>query len=200
MRKIFIAVLISTLCSAQVVLRGGAKITGKTAMSSGAVTLPNNWTSRSTGVNVPGGGASIVRALNMDTTFTHVNPGTFGDGIQNDGSNFQDSLDTANVADTYAGAGALKLNAPQGALGNTSGNLHFNAKSDLSVQFGPGQEFYVQFRERIGSEYLTIGNWPNTEGFKSVIISEGDRTPSYDAQSCSDNPDEIVFTAERCSG
>jgi hypothetical protein len=190
--RIFIIIVFAfSMALCQTKIAGNAQLKGNASFG---LYVPNNWASRSTGINVAGGSSSIVRALNMDSSFTRIGTGTFGDGIQSDGSTFQDSLDTVTVADSYAGAGSLKLNVPLGALGNTSGNLHFNAKSDMSVQFGPGQEFFVQFRERIGSEYLTIGNWPTTEGFKSIIISEGDRAAgSYDAQSCSDNPDEIVL-------
>jgi hypothetical protein len=53
---------------------------------------------------------------------------------------------------------------------------------DLSVQFDSGQEFFVQWRQRLGADFLTTDYSPG-DGWKQVIIGEGSR-PGQPVYSC----------------
>lgn len=83
---------------------------------------------------------------------------------------------------TASGAGSLKFTVPANAAADTSGSYWANFSDDLSVQFDSGEEFFVQWRQRFGAEFLTTDYSPG-EGWKQVIIGEGSR-PGDPAYSC----------------
>jgi hypothetical protein len=66
----------------------------------------------------------------------------------------------------------------------TPGSLNFSNTDSYPVQFGQGEEFYVQWRQRFSPEFLNT-NYTGGGGWKQAIIGEGDRTgvPAY---SCTD--------------
>jgi hypothetical protein len=64
----------------------------------------------------------------------------------------------------------------------TPGSLNFSPSNPYPVQFGEGEEFYVQWRQRFSAEFLAT-NYTGGGGWKQVIIGEGDRT-GVPAHSC----------------
>jgi hypothetical protein len=88
------------------------------------------------------------------------------------------------VTDVKAsGAGSLRFEVPTRSPANTSGSFALNFADDLTVQFGEGQEFYVQWRQRLSPEFLTP--YTGGGGFKQIVIGEGDR-PQAKAYSCTE--------------
>lgn len=87
------------------------------------------------------------------------------------------------VGDVKAsGAGSLRFEIRAGTAADTSGSYWQNFSDDLSVQFGEGQEFFVQWRQRFSPEFLRT-NYAGGGGWKQAIIGEGDR-PGVRVYSC----------------
>jgi hypothetical protein len=97
--------------------------------------------------------------------------GAFGDnsGI-NDSGTTTPALDTTVFA---SGASSLKFTIPAQSGADTSGSFFTNFSSDLSVQFGANQEFYVQWRQRFSPEFINTF-YNNGNGWKQAIITAGD--------------------------
>ena len=113
------------------------------------------------------------------------------------------TIDTTVYA---SGTGSLHFTVPAGATSaNTSGSYNTNFTADLSRQIDSlvngdplslttacggspcGNTVYVQWRQRMDSAMLQ--HWANSNGFKSVIIGEGDQkigATLYPVYSCSD--------------
>jgi hypothetical protein len=93
------------------------------------------------------------------------------------------------VTDVKAsGAGSLRFEVPSNTSADTSGTYWQNFSDDLSVQFGEGQQFFVQWRQRFSREFLSEARgccW------KQAIIGEGDR-PGVNRFSCTQL--ELVVT------
>src|SRR6185436_243823 len=53
-----------------------------------------------------------------------------------------------------SGAGSLRFEIPSNTGSDTSGSFWQNFSDDLSVQFGEGEDFYVQWRQRFSTEFL----------------------------------------------
>ena len=81
-----------------------------------------------------------------------------------------------------SGEGSLRFEIPSNSLADTSGSFWLNFKDDLSAQFGEGDEFYVQWRQRFSAEFLNT-KYKGGGGWKQIIIGEGDR-PGRTAYSC----------------
>jgi hypothetical protein len=93
------------------------------------------------------------------------------------GNVIRGSIDTAIKA---SGGGSLRFDIPSNTPENSSGSYPTNFSDDLSVQFGEGEEFYVQWRQRFSPEMfqdMSGGGW------KTIVIGEGDR-PGAKASSC----------------
>lgn len=87
------------------------------------------------------------------------------------------------VTDIMAsGAGSLRFEIPSNSGSDTSGSFFLNFSDDLSVQFGEGQEFFVQWRQRFSPEFLNT-YYQGGGGWKQAIIGEGDR-PGETIYSC----------------
>jgi hypothetical protein len=91
-----------------------------------------------------------------------------------------------------SGKGSLKFTVPALSSANTSGNYSTDFSDDFSVQFdslvngdpkSKENEFYVQWRQRFSPEMLVP--FQDSNGFKQVIIGEGDR-PGHVSHSCTD--------------
>ena len=52
-----------------------------------------------------------------------------------------------------SGAGSLCFEIPSNSPADTSGSFWLNFKDDLSAQFGEGEEFYVQWRQRFSPQF-----------------------------------------------
>jgi hypothetical protein len=86
-----------------------------------------------------------------------------------------------------SGGGSLKFTVPSHSTANSSGQYWTEFADDLSVQFGAGQEFYIQWRQRFSPEMFQ--HFKEGNGWKQAIIGEGSR-PGHIAYSCT--PIEIV--------
>jgi hypothetical protein len=87
------------------------------------------------------------------------------------------------VTDTKAsGAGSLRFEIRPGTGSDTSGSYWQNFSDDLSVQFGEGEEFFVQWRQRFSREFLNT-SFRGGGGWKQAIVGEGDR-PGVRVYSC----------------
>jgi len=84
-----------------------------------------------------------------------------------------------------SGLGSMRMEIPSNTGANTSGGWKRNFSEDLSVQFGEGEEFYVQWRQRFSRTMIDTlyTNTVGQGGWKTVIIGEGDRS-GYNASSC----------------
>jgi len=87
------------------------------------------------------------------------------------------------VTDVKAsGDGSLRFEIPSNTGSDTSGSFWQNFSDDLSVQFGEGEEFYVQWRQRFSPELLNTF-YQDGAGWKQAIVGEGDR-PGKTVYSC----------------
>ncbi len=79
-----------------------------------------------------------------------------------------------------SGAGSLRFEVPPNTGADTSGSFWLNFANGFSAQFGEGQEFYIQWRQRFSPEFIPSygGN-----GWKQIVIGEGDR-PGVKRYSC----------------
>jgi hypothetical protein len=118
----------------------------------------------------------IVRCFSFDRD-SEVKPhlGPAADG------NYQAALDTQVKA---SGAASLRFTIPSHSSANSSGNFSLEFQDDLTQQFGAGEEFYVQWRQRFSPEMLAT-TYAGGNGWKQVIIGEGSR-PGHPAYSCTD--------------
>jgi len=83
-----------------------------------------------------------------------------------------------------SGVASLRFTIPTHSSANTSGSFWLEFADDLSVQFGSGEEFYVQWRQRFSPEMLKT-EYKGGNGWKQAIIGEGSR-PGHTAYSCTD--------------
>jgi hypothetical protein len=88
-----------------------------------------------------------------------------------------------------SGGGALRFEVPSNSPANTSGSFWLHFAADNSVQFGEGEEFFVQWRQRFSRPFLET-TFQGGGGWKQVIIGEGDRPGTRVAGSCT--PLEVV--------
>ena len=87
------------------------------------------------------------------------------------------------VTDVKAsGSGSLRFEIPSNSGSDSSGSFWLNFRDDLSAQFGEGEEFYIQWRQRFSPEFLKT-EFPGGGGWKQFIVGEGDR-PGATAYSC----------------
>ena len=143
----------------------------------------NSWANRVSGVNMPGGSLSVVGAQSFDT-FPPTNKQQY----------FQIYDPPSITTDcTIAADGcSLKFTILKGYVQGEPGWFDWNFTPDLSRTFGAGQEFYVQYRERLDPQMLNSANFPNSEGFKSDIITDGD-TLTHQSSDCSTSPGHLVM-------
>lgn len=79
------------------------------------------------------------------------------------------------VTDANAsGAGSLRFVVPSQSPNDGSGSFKINFADDLSMQFGEGDEFYVQWRQRFSRDFLTTF-YEGGYGWKQATLGEGDR-------------------------
>jgi hypothetical protein len=117
----------------------------------------------------------VVRSFNFDSQ-AEADPHLFA-------PHNQKTMRGTIVRDVKAsGAGSLRFEIPSNTPADTSGSFWLNFKDDLSAQFGEGDEFYVQWRQRFSPELLNT-KYRGGGGWKQVIIGEGDR-PGKTAYSC----------------
>ncbi len=93
------------------------------------------------------------------------------------------TLAVRDTTEKASGSSALKFTIPATSGSDSSGTYFTNFSSDLSVQFGAGQEFYVQWRQRFSPEFITT-QYTGGGGFKQIIVGTGDQ-PGKVYSSCS---------------
>jgi hypothetical protein len=122
----------------------------------------------------------VVRCIGFDSPDEiagFIDPGSAG-------------LPTVDTSIRASGAGSLKFTVPSLSAPNSSGAFSTNftpgsrnfVEAAYPVQFGQGEEFYVQWRQRFSPEFLR-NKWAGGGGPKLIIIGEGDR-PGEKAFSC----------------
>ncbi len=126
--------------------------------------------------------AGVIRCVGFDSTADIS--GSWGNnptGIL-PGSLTKPTIDTSMKA---SGNGSLLFVIPSNSGGDSSGSYFANFSNDLSVQFGQGEEFYVQWRQRFDSNFLnTIYQLTTGEGgWKQAIVGAGS-TPGKPQASC----------------
>ena len=94
-----------------------------------------------------------------------------------------------------SGAGSLRFEIPSNTGSDTSGSFWQNFSDDLSIQFGEGEEFYVQWRQRFSREFLDTF-YESGGGWKQAIIGEGDR-PGKTAYTCTELEIVVQNTYQR---
>jgi hypothetical protein len=94
-------------------------------------------------------------------------------------------IDTTNYAPDHTTPGSLRF-IQTGNVGSNNAGAWFtqfcsgNNPSPSTCYFGPGQDFYIQWRQYVNSTALST-NWSgsySSEGWKQVIIGEGNTCPS----------------------
>lgn len=87
------------------------------------------------------------------------------------------------MLDASHGLSAVRFDVPGKSGSNAGGEWYVNFSTDLSVRFGAGQTFFMQWRQRFNDAYianLILQGAPNS-GFptsiKQVIVSTGDTGP-----------------------
>lgn len=125
-------------------------------------------------------GPGVVRCFSFDSpaeVAPYISRGTF--------------VPVVDTAVKASGAGSLRMMIPSNSGANsagafsmnfTPGSLNFSGTNPYPIQFGEGQEFYVQWRQRFSPEFLGT-SYTGGGGWKQAIIGEGDR-PGVRAQSC----------------
>jgi hypothetical protein len=153
--------------------------------SGGGGTTVNGWGSRIAGVNVPGGAASIVSSQSFDTF-----------PVTNSQQYFQlyDPADITTDCTIAADGCSLKFTMLAGFFQGEPGWFDYNFNSTNTALYGEGQEFYVQFKERVDPQMLNPNEFGggNFTGFKLNIIAEGD-SPTVQAGNCSNTPTDFVL-------
>jgi hypothetical protein len=81
------------------------------------------------------------------------------------------SLDSTVKA---SGSSAIKFTIPSNSGANSSGSYFTNFSDNLSTQFGPNSEFYIQWRQRFSPEFLNT-LYQGGGGWKHSIIGTGDK-------------------------
>jgi hypothetical protein len=105
------------------------------------------------------------------------------------------AVNNTPVIDTQvaaSGGGSLRFTIPSTLDTSTAGAWFTNFSNDYSTQFGPGQDFYVQWRQRwdapaINQNYTTAGS----EGWKQIIIGEGNTAAAV--QPSNNYPGRVAF-------
>jgi hypothetical protein len=120
--------------------------------------------------------AGVIRCFGFDSfadVKRHLDPAW--------GGVYQAGIDPKTKA---SGAGSLRFTIPTKSGANSSGQFWLEFADDLSVQFGAGEEFYVQWRQRFSLELLTT-DYKGGNGWKQIIIGEGSR-PGHTAYACTE--------------
>ncbi len=93
---------------------------------------------------------------------------------------------TQDASVKASGNSSLRFTIPAKSSADVSGSWYTNFSNDLSVQFGENTEFYIQWRQRFSSEFLSNA-YAATDGggggWKQVILGTGDVAGSF-AWSC----------------
>lgn len=124
----------------------------------------------------------VVKCVGFDSPADIAGGDNDNSGINRDGT----SIPTLDSTVKTSGASSLKFTVPAVSDANSSGAYFANFSPDLSVQFGAGQDFYIQWRQRFSPEMLQ--HFPvdsGQGGFKQFIVGSGDQPGKPPIYSCS---------------
>jgi len=133
--------------------------------------------------------AGVVRCVGFDQASDIA--GTYGNNTGIMSGATTPTLDTAVKA---SGNSAIKFAVPASAGADTSGSYFANFSADLATQFGAGETFYIQWRQRFTPEFISSNAGT---GWKQVIIGTGDKSPSQLYASCTDLETVVVNGSNR---
>jgi len=167
---------------------------GTTATSIGVTATVSNGGSGGSSFQARCSASGVVRCIGFDVPADIA--GVYGDnkGITPGAPGNDPVIDTAVFA---SGGGSLKFTIPSQSGEGDSGAFFTNFSTDLNTQFAacnadPNNcEFYIQWRQRFSGPgglldtIYTSTTGGNANGWKQVIISEGDRI-GFLANSCVD--------------
>lgn len=157
----------------------------------------NDFASRASGINVPGGVASIIRSVGFENASDVVLPSGAGGasswapGRPDYCQVYQTGTPTRDTTVAADGTGSLKFTINAGMFQGDAGNCTYNFSTDLSRTFGAGQEFYVQYRTKISASLIALNAATPDAGKKHDITTEGDSSTTQ-APDCSNSPAEFV--------
>jgi hypothetical protein len=119
----------------------------------------------------------VMRSFGFDAA-SGITPYVHPDGrFEASGSGFDSSMKAS-------GAGAVRFTVPALSGSNSSGALKFSLSPDVSVTFGPGEDFYIQWRQRFDTTFLNH-KYAGSGGWKQMIVGESDHN-GYDTSSCTE--------------
>jgi hypothetical protein len=124
--------------------------------------------------------SGVIRCIGFDLPDDISGHEGQSSGLEADGIEVKPVIDSAVKA---SGGGSLKFTIPSRGSAGSSGSFFANFSEVLSAQFGPGEEFYVQWRQRFSLEF--IKNNYQSEGWKQIIVGEGDRPGGVKRYACS---------------
>jgi hypothetical protein len=111
----------------------------------------------------------------------HLAPvGSFVNGME-DGTDLGGRVEIAEDQKA-SGESSLKFFMPSQTGSSFAGQFYANFSDDYSVQFGEGEEFYIQWRQQFSKEFLKNRYRPRSN-WKQLIVGEGNR-PGRPAWSC----------------
>lgn len=146
--------------------RAGATSLGSTRTK--GAELPATPEDFATRCHAPG----VVRCVTFDSPQEAGINGKWGDNQGTSPNKYGDAptIDTKISAD---GAGSLRIHIPALVGAKEGGDYWTNFSPNLETQFGGGDEFWIQWRQRFSSNWFHAGN-PGP-GFKLVDVSTGDK-------------------------
>jgi chitodextrinase len=160
---------------------------GKTSAQSAAISattqaapppLPSGGSDFATRCAAPG----VIKCVGFDQAADIAS----SDGRSNSGLYPGDHPSYPPILDTTvkaSGKSSLRFTTPSQSSTNV-GSYWTNFSPDLSVQFGENSQFFVQWRQRFSSEFLTT--LYKSDGWKQAIIGTGDQPGGIVYYSCTD--------------
>lgn len=122
--------------------------------------------------------AGVVRCVGFDQASDIA--GSYG---SNTGITSGATTPTLDSTIKASGNSSVKFAVPASAGADTSGSYFANFSSDLATQFGAGETFYIQWRQRFTPEFISSNAGT---GWKQAIIGTGDKSPTQLYSSCTD--------------
>jgi hypothetical protein len=156
---------------------------GASARDAGRIDRPTDRVPFGERCEAPG----VVRCIGFDAT-SDIEGHVFAAG---------DGVERAEIATDVrsSGDGSLRFTVPGTSGSDGAGSFWTNFSDDLSVQFGEGEEFFVQWRQRFSPEMIRTFRTTDGQmyGWKQIIVGEGDQPGMPTVYSCTEL--ELVFNA-----
>ena len=111
----------------------------------------------------------VIKCVGFDTQ-SDIS-GTYGDNHGTLPGNSTPILDSTIKA---SGNSSIMFTIPSNSSANSSGSYFTNFSDNLATQFGANSEFYVQWRQRFSSEFLST-YLPRRRRLETVYLGTGDK-------------------------